>query len=244
MPCIPRASDVLKLGRACPTRFGGSLRIHLPSPPSRSRKAPEAGRSLIGSRADAVTHVNDKPARDAAEINFDSVARVASAVQLSDIALRSSHCAINVSASSVPSDWAADAFVGFDMSAVDFETKSGELRIHAAFVVVFSGSWESEVLTEPPPFDPDAPPDVEMQASFELVYSVPESPQFNQDDIQSFAVANGTLHAWPYWREFADNMAQRMQIPRLLVGVFKLPSAHDPHEPSDSEDQPREADST
>jgi hypothetical protein len=182
-------------------------------------------------------HVNDKPARDAAEVNFDSVARVAGAVQLRDIALRSSHCSINVSASSVPSDWAANAFVGFDMSAADLEPQSGELRIHAAFVVVFSAGWDSEVLTEPPPLDPESPPDVEMQASFELVYSIPESPQFTQEDIQSFAIANGTLHAWPYWREFAGNSAQRMQIPRLMIGVFKLPSAHDPHEITDHEEQ-------
>lgn len=182
-----------------------------------------------------MTYVDDKPAREAAEVNFDAVARVASVVELRDVALRSSHCSINIPAPSVPSDWAADAFVGFDAVADGLDTNAGELSIQTAFVVVFKAGSDNEVLTEPPEYGPDNPPDIEIQASFELLYSIPESPSFTDEDLVSFAIANGTLHAWPYWREFADSAAQRMRLPRLMIGVFKLPSSHDPFDEVDSD---------
>ncbi len=175
-----------------------------------------------------MTHVNDKPARDAAEVNFDSVARVASVVQLQSISLQGSGCSINVSPHEIPTGWATDAFVGFDTASEQMEKGSGQLKIHAAFIAVFNRAWDNEVLTEPPKLDPENPPEVEIHATFSLSYSIPAEPPFTDDDALSFAAANGTLHAWPYWREFADSMAHRMEIPRLMIGVFKLPSAHDP----------------
>lgn len=181
-----------------------------------------------------MTHVNDKPARSAAEVNYDSVARVASVVQLRDVVLRSSRCGITVPAASVPPSWATDAFVGFDTSAGRVDSEKDAFTIEADFVVVYKESWKNEVLTELPKLDPEDPPDVEIQASFELLYSARNAPSFTGEELESFAIANGTLHAWPYWREFADSAAHRMQLPRLMIGVFKLPSSHDPSEGSRS----------
>jgi hypothetical protein len=183
-----------------------------------------------------MTRIDDKAARDAALVNYDSVARVSSAVQLQDVGLRASRSALGIAVEEVPGQWATDAFVGFDTVAHPWEPEKGEFKIQAAFLAVYKTTWGNEVLAELPEFDPDDPPDIEIQASFELTYTAPPPSEFDPDDLQSFALANGTLHAWPYWREFADSMVQRMQLPRLVIGVFKMPSSHDPSDdpPADS----------
>jgi len=43
-------------------------------------------------------------------------------------------------------------------------------------------------------------------------------------DIQALAFArtNGIYNAWPYWREFVQNMIARMNLPPLVIPVFRL----------------------
>lgn len=175
-----------------------------------------------------MAHRSSKSA-DAAEIDYASIARIASVVELRDIALRSSRATLNVDASEVPERWSGDAFVGFDSTARDYQAERKDFTVNVAFVAVYKSSWSEQIPKELPELDPDDPPEIEIQAKFELTYRAGEEvDELSTDDLRNFAVANGTLHAWPYWREFADDMTRRMHVPRLVVGVFKLPSRHDP----------------
>ncbi|HWM54308.1 MAG TPA: hypothetical protein VNO20_02815 [Solirubrobacterales bacterium] len=188
-----------------------------------------------------MTHLNSKNA--AAPVDYASIARIASAVELRDIALRSSSASLNVLASQIPEDWSDHAFVGFDTTVGERRPDSQDFTIDSAFVAVFKAGWDSET-HELPARDPGDPPEIEIHASFELTYTVSSDVGLQDQDLDNFAVANGTLHAWPYWREFADTITRRMHVPGLVVGVFKLPSRHDPggrgETPTSSDDAPVE----
>jgi hypothetical protein len=174
-----------------------------------------------------MTHLNSKNAAGVA-IDYASIARIASAVELRDIALRSSRATLNVAADELPERWSGEAFVGFDTTVGDRRPESTDFTVRAAFIAAYKSDWSDEILTELPELEPENPPEIEIQATFELVYSADETAELSPEDLQNFAIANGTLHAWPYWRELADDMTQRMHVPRLVVGVFKIPSRHDP----------------
>jgi len=120
------------------------------------------------------------------------------------------------------------AFVGFDSKVGERAADDRDFTIEAAFVAVYNSGWADEIHTELPEADPAHPPEIEIEASFELSYRATENAELAAEDLNNFAIANGTLHAWPYWRELADDITMRMHVPRLVVGVFKIPSRHDP----------------
>jgi hypothetical protein len=175
-----------------------------------------------------VTHLNSKRAAASKPIDYASIARIASAVELRDIALRSSRAALNVAVAEIPEHWSGEAFVGFETTVGEHLTGSAEFSVKAAFVAVYKSAWSNEVFDELPSIDPADPPAIEIRATFELDYLASDPDRLVDEDLNNFALTNGTLHAWPYWRELAEDLTQRMHVPRLVVGVFKLPSRHDP----------------
>lgn len=173
-----------------------------------------------------MAHLSTKNA--AAPVDYASIARVASAVELRDISLRSSRTTLNVGSAEIPERWSGEAFVGFDTTLAEHDPASKNFTINAGFIAVYKASWGDQVHAELPVIDPKDPPEIEIRATFELTYNASGGADLDPDDLENFAVANGTLHAWPYWREFADSITTRMHVPRLVVGVFKIPSRHDP----------------
>lgn len=166
------------------------------------------------------------PDRD--DYDFDAIARVASRVELQDIRLHASSTRLNIEPEEIGEAWSGDAFIGFNTEPRERSEDEDQFNLHALFSCVFKRSWKDQVFNEMPPFGEDDPPEVEIHADFELCYSTKEGADFSAEDLNQFARANGTLHAWPYWRELAEGAAQRMGIPGLVIGVFKIPSAHDP----------------
>lgn len=187
-----------------------------------------------------MTHLNSKDAAAANPIDYASIARIASAVELRDIALRSSRANLNVDATEIPDRWSGEAFVGFDTTVGEHRPESRDFTILADFIAVYNSSWGDEIHGELPEPDPDHPPEIEIRASFELTYRINEGAELADEDLANFALANGTLHAWPYWRELADDITMRMHVPRLVVGVFKIPSRHDPGGRKEQIDEPDE----
>lgn len=175
-----------------------------------------------------MTHLNSKSAAAATPIDYASIARVASAVELRDIALRASRAKLNVEAIEIPDRWSGEAFVGFDSTVAEYPAEGQDFVIRTSFVAVYHPDWGEQALTELPPIDPADPPKIEIQATFELSYTSTRDGVLAGEDLDNFALANATLHAWPYWRELADDLTMRMHVPRLVVGVFKIPSRHDP----------------
>jgi hypothetical protein len=61
-----------------------------------------------------------------------------------------------------------------------------------------------------------------IACTFVATYSyVGEKPSKNT--IDSFAKTNALFNTWPYFREFVHTMTSRMDLPKLLVPLFKLP---------------------
>ncbi len=67
-------------------------------------------------------------------------------------------------------------------------------------------------------------PDFEISAVFALTYTIDKFDDLDKEDFKAFGYANGIYNAWPYWREFTQNMTSRMGVPPLTIPVFRLSS--------------------
>lgn len=65
-------------------------------------------------------------------------------------------------------------------------------------------------------------PVVSVKAGFELKYRLPEGFSASRSQLNTFARTNGTFNAWPYWREFIQNMFARMDLPPLTLPLFRM----------------------
>lgn len=69
---------------------------------------------------------------------------------------------------------------------------------------------------------PESPVEVcKLQATFLLVYSLPEGREFPQESLEHFAWLNGTYNAWPYWRELVQSAAGRIGLAGVTIPVYR-----------------------
>lgn len=61
-----------------------------------------------------------------------------------------------------------------------------------------------------------------IECQFSLTYAAPSVSELPRLNIKAFAHTNGIFNAWPYWREFAQNMGARMGLPPLVIPVFRF----------------------
>jgi hypothetical protein len=167
-------------------------------------------------------------------VDFDAVARVASRVQLTGVSLVSCNAEITVPTEEIKPDWSSSVFIGHQSHVHGWRRdESGAspeaILARVAFIGVHHPAWDLDVMEELPPYEADDPPAVLLDVMFELVYEPREDgAALDPEDLEHFAFVNATFNAWPYWRELAQSMTQRMGIPPVVVPVFKIPSAHDP----------------
>ncbi len=67
-----------------------------------------------------------------------------------------------------------------------------------------------------------AKPAFQVAASFELDYQIPSDLDPSPQELRAFAETNAVFNAWPYWREFAQSMAARMNLPPLTLPLFRI----------------------
>jgi hypothetical protein len=65
-------------------------------------------------------------------------------------------------------------------------------------------------------------PDIQIDASFELLYSLPPNVDAQSDEVQAFANTNALLNSWPYWRELVQTTVARMNLPPLTIPLFRI----------------------
>jgi len=65
-------------------------------------------------------------------------------------------------------------------------------------------------------------PTLAIDCLFALTYAAPAVADLPKLNVKAFAQTNGIFNAWPYWREFAQNMAARMGLPSLVIPVFRF----------------------
>lgn len=75
---------------------------------------------------------------------------------------------------------------------------------------------------------------VVASARIRIEYKVSSSKEFDQRELDSFGQMNGVYNAWPYWREYVQSAIARMQLPTLIVPVFRV-AGHRPKQLSKDE---------
>ena len=65
----------------------------------------------------------------------------------------------------------------------------------------------------------------DISGCFELRYKADTKVRTTQKDLQAFAEVNAVYNAWPYWREFIQNMFVRMSLPPLVLPVYRVTDA-------------------
>lgn len=71
----------------------------------------------------------------------------------------------------------------------------------------------------------DKAPSVVIRAIYELAYEVPPEITPSQQDLEMFADTNAVLNVWPYWREIVQNLSMRLDLPPILLPLFRLAKA-------------------
>ena len=66
-----------------------------------------------------------------------------------------------------------------------------------------------------------------IEAVFEILYRLPPELRPSEEDLDEFADANGLFNAWPYLRQFVADTSQRMEIPTILLPLYR--ATRDPH---------------
>jgi hypothetical protein len=177
--------------------------------------------------------VNAPPA-DAPEqqqLDFSAIAKVAQRIRLSNVRLRWSQLGLFGIDDPNDPEWGSKAFLSFDSRAAFDEEEAPEpgedLLVQCLFQLRYFADLDAKTDIDPE-FDEDNPPDVAIEAVFDLSYDIEDWSDISSSDVQQFALANGTHNAWPYWREYAQTTVARLGLEPYVVGPFKLPSRHDP----------------
>jgi preprotein translocase subunit SecB len=83
---------------------------------------------------------------------------------------------------------------------------------------------------------PKKAPFVLIRLEYELEYRVPSDLRVTKAELKSFAEVNGVYNAWPYFREAVQTITQRMDLPAVVLPVFRVPQAP-PSKPSPTAQQ-------
>lgn len=70
--------------------------------------------------------------------------------------------------------------------------------------------------------DDEDRPLAKTQADMLLMYHIEDFESLTDDHFKHFADKNGVFNAWPYWREFVQNMTARMQLPPLTLPTYRF----------------------
>jgi hypothetical protein len=172
--------------------------------------------------------------------DFKAVAKIAQRIRLNDVRLRWSQLGRFTVHSEPDHDWSRKAFLFFDSHAVlpeDEQAEVDEFLVQAVFQLRYFVGLDSALSDSAPEPDEENPPDIAIEAVFDLIYGINDWANTDPADFDHFALANGTHNAWPYWREFAQNTSLRLGLRPYVVGPFKLPSRDDPREQQASPDK-------
>ena len=62
-----------------------------------------------------------------------------------------------------------------------------------------------------------------IKIQYELKYRVPEDFKASRADLAAFAKVNGVFNAWPYFREIVQTATLRMDLPPIVLPVYRVP---------------------
>ncbi|MEW6659089.1 MAG: protein-export chaperone SecB [Thermodesulfobacteriota bacterium] len=69
--------------------------------------------------------------------------------------------------------------------------------------------------------NPDNPL-MNIEAKFAIEYFIQNPKKLKENDIDDFIKIDPVDTAWPYWREFVQNLTSRMGFPALTIPIIKF----------------------
>jgi len=87
----------------------------------------------------------------------------------------------------------------------------------------FSVLAEIQTLLTPP--DGGEDDGARIWARFDLRYSLREKTELNEGLLEQFANMNGVFNVWSYWREFVQSTLLRMELPPVILPLYRMPAA-------------------
>lgn len=110
-------------------------------------------------------------------------------------------------------EFAESMSVAHKIDKVEF-TKDEDQGILSVQITAIAASTKQDAKKQPPA--------VLLVATFVLNYKIDSFDGLTDDNLRVFANTNGVFNAWPYWREFVQNMTVRMGIPPIVAPVFRI----------------------
>lgn len=152
--------------------------------------------------------------------NLDLAREVGAHVVLRSITLRNAHIESNLDPLHVPSDVVMTQ--GYRSS---FSQQEAEGR--KQLVVLTDFKFSAKVGAGA---DSDSESDeqsdrelVVLDATFQLIYSLPLELTVEEECYKHFAEINGPYNAWPYWRELVQSVTGRVGLAGITIPVFRPP---------------------
>jgi len=133
-----------------------------------------------------------------ATVDFAAVARVSQYAELKEIRV------VDVSAKCDPK-YAAPLESEFSHECLVVGNENGALDISCQYR--FTGNAAQTKI-------------VDIEIKYLLTYAISSPEPLSKEDITQFANGNGTLHSWPFVREFLHSLTSRMGIPPFKLGVM------------------------
>ncbi len=73
-----------------------------------------------------------------------------------------------------------------------------------------------------------AEPHLAVSAVFEIKYRVPQGARFSAHELEAFADTNAIFNVWPFWREYIQSVTGRMDLPAVVLPLFRVPAPQKP----------------
>ena len=141
---------------------------------------------------------------------WDSAINVSDRVELNSVRLIASNCQQNPTCP--PGQKACDI-----EKTVRFDVDKGQNIIGVFVNIVLHAFGENIEQKKENSF-------LKIDATFLLLYHIKSLEGLGDEDFRNFAELNGVYNAWPYWREFVQNITGRMELPTLTMPVFRIVS--------------------
>ncbi len=81
----------------------------------------------------------------------------------------------------------------------------------------------SEVYTDDTKKPPETRTVLSVSAEYGLFYAIQGNTECPEALANRFASRNGVFNAWPFFRELAHSLVSRMNVPPLVIPLFRLP---------------------
>jgi hypothetical protein len=142
------------------------------------------------------------------EISLESAIKVSDRIDLKSVKLLDCNCRLKPNYPEGQKDFEMDTSSQFDVNK--------EKSIVGVFIGFTLNAFSKEV---------DHKKEnsfLNIGATFLLLYKINNTEGLDDLAFKSFAEINGVYNAWPYWREFVQNISGRMGLSPLTVPVFRI----------------------